>query len=171
MWEVVQATLAREFSGSLNLEQWTSLLLRLLIALVLAGIIGYDREVKARSAGLRTHLMVGLGSAMLAVLPQQMGFSDESLARVIQGIVTGIGFLGAGAILKIEDEQRVRGLTTAGSIWATAAVGIAAGLGQEPVAIVTGVFAFVILAWLTRAERRLHPRSDDAPEQSDVSVD
>ena len=164
VWDIVQSTLAREFSGATDVERWTEMLVRLSIALFLAGVLGYDRERKRRPAGLRTHMMVGLGAATLALIPEQLGFSDEAIARVIEGVIAGIGFLGAGAIIRVESPEQVRGLTTAGSIWATAAVGVAAGLGQEITALVTTAFAFLILSWISRIERHLASDSNDAKD-------
>ena len=163
-WDIVQSTLAREFSGATDVERWTEMLVRLSIAMFLAGVLGYDRERKRRPAGLRTHLMVGLGAATLALIPEQLGFSDEAMARVIEGVIAGIGFLGAGAIIRVESPEQVRGLTTAGSIWATAAVGVAAGLGQEITALVTTAFAFLILSWISRIE--MHVGSTSSSEEN-----
>lgn len=168
-WAIVQSTLAREFSGATDVERWTEMLVRLSIALFLAGVLGYDRERKRRPAGLRTHLMVGLGAATLALIPEQLGFSDEAMARVIEGIIAGIGFLGAGAIIRVESPEQVRGLTTAGSIWVTAAVGVAAGLGQEITALVTTAFAFLILSWISRIERHVGSNSHE-PKDGQVII-
>ncbi len=113
--------------------------------------------------------MVGLGAATLALIPEQLGFSDEAMARVIEGIIAGIGFLGAGAIIRVESLEQVRGLTTAGSIWATAAVGVAAGLGQEITALVTTAFAFLILSWISRIERHVGSNSHE-PKDGQVII-
>jgi putative Mg2+ transporter-C (MgtC) family protein len=118
--------------------------LRLLLAAVLGGAIGYEREKKERSAGLKTHILVSVGSALFVMAPLYAGVSQADNTRVVQGVVSGIGFLGAGAILKLQRDMRVEGLTTAASIWLTSAVGVAAGLGNALLAIIaTGVALFV----------------------------
>ena len=118
--------------------------LRLLLAAVLGGAIGYEREKKERSAGLKTHILVSVGSALFVMAPLYAGVSQADNTRVVQGVVSGIGFLGAGAILKLQRDMRVEGLTTAASIWLTSAIGVASGLGNALLAIIaTGVALFV----------------------------
>ncbi len=140
------------------------ILLRLVVAAALGGVLGIEREFHGQWAGMRTHMTVGLGSAIfvllgLAVVPE----SDTAQAtRVIQGIAAGIGFLGAGTILKLSDQLEVKGLTTAGSIWLTAALGTAAGLAKFQIAITAGLIAVIILAVLRPFEKRLEgDRKDD----------
>lgn len=111
---------------------------------MLGGVIGYEREKKERSAGLKTHILVSVGSALFVMAPLYAGVSQADNTRVVQGVVSGIGFLGAGAILKLQRDMRVEGLTTAASIWLTSAIGVAAGLGNALLAIIaTGVALFV----------------------------
>lgn len=118
--------------------------LRLLLAAVLGGAIGYEREKKERSGGLKTHILVSVGSALFVMAPLYAGVSQADNTRLVQGVVSGIGFLGAGAILKLQRDMRVEGLTTAASIWLTSAIGVAAGLGNALLAIIaTGVALFV----------------------------
>jgi len=154
MWETIGATLRSEFSDLADPADLTQVVVRLLLALVLAAVLGYDRERRGSSAGLRTHMLVGLGVSLLVVASEQSGMDAASVSRVIQGVFAGIGFLGAGAIIKQSDKEEVRGLTTAASIWATAAIATAAGLGREATAIVATLFAVVILSLLLRLERR-----------------
>ena len=104
--------------------------LRLLLALALAGLIGYERQRAGKAAGLRTHMLVALGSTLFVLAPLEGGMTIGDAGRVIQGIVAGIGFLGAGAILKRAREDEVSGLTTAASIWFTAAIGTTVGVGH-----------------------------------------
>ena len=130
---------------------------RLLIAALLGAVLGYERQQCGKSAGLRTHMLVSLGAALFVVIPQQAGMNPEELSRVIQGLVTGIGFLGAGAIIKHAEQQEIQGLTTAAGLWLTAAVGIAAGLGSEASAILGTVLAFLILSAVGRVEHRVIP--------------
>ena len=129
------------------------------VALLLGATIGWERERREADAGLRTHMLVALGDALFVLVPAEAGLSDEGLSRVVQGVVSGIGFRGAGAVLKSSDEGRVHGLTTAASVWATAAIGVAAGLGREATAVLATVFVLVVLAALRRLSRSIHGRS------------
>lgn len=129
------------------------------VALLLGATIGWERERREADAGLRTHMLVALGDALFVLVPAEAGLSDEGLSRVVQGVVSGIGFRGAGAVLKSSDEGRVHGLTTAASVWATAAIGVAAGLGREATAVLATVFVLVVLAALRRLSRSIHSRS------------
>lgn len=122
--------------------------LRLGAALLLGAIIGWDRERRDADAGLRTHMLVALGAALFIVVPLEAGMNHDALSRVVQGLVSGIGFIGAGTVLKNADEGRVHGLTTAGSIWVTAALGLAAGLGQVGIALFGALLVLVVLTLL-----------------------
>ncbi|MEW6708022.1 MAG: MgtC/SapB family protein [Pseudomonadota bacterium] len=149
------AALAGEFSDFPDLKQAVSLGFRLALAVVLAGLLGYERERRDAPAGLRTHMMVGLGAALFVLVPQQTGVVAADMTRVLQGVVAGIGFLGAGAILKSGDRGEVSGLTTAASIWTTAAIGVAAGLGKAFTAIAATGLALLILAAVLQFEKRI----------------
>lgn len=151
-WETVLRTIQQEFSDLGNTEDLTRLCVRLLVAVVLGGLLGYQRESIGAAAGLRTHMLVSLGCALFVIIPLQAGMELDDLSRVIQGVTAGIGFLGAGAILKLTDENQIVGLTTAASIWLTAAVGLAAGMGREGTAVVSALFAFVILSLLRKSK-------------------
>ena len=120
--------------------------LRLLLAAVLGGAIGYEREKKERSAGLKTHILVSVGSALFVMAPLYAGVSQADNTRVVQGVVSGIGFLGAGAILKLQRDMRVEGLTTAASIWLTSAIGVAVGLGNGLLAVAATAVALFVTA-------------------------
>lgn len=128
---------------------------RLLLAALLGGLLGLNRERLHKAAGLRTHMLVALGSAAFVLAPQQAGLDGGDLTRVIQGIAAGIGFLGAGTILKLAGEQEIHGLTTAASIWLTAAVGIAAGAGWYGTAVLAAGLAWAILSMVASVERWL----------------
>jgi len=133
---------------------------RLLLAAVLAFILGMTRERLRKTAGLRTHMMVCLGSSIFvlaALLTQQ---TADGCSRVIQGITQGIGFLGAGTIVKFSDKAEVKGLTTAAGIWLTAGVGVACGLGEFWLAILATVLAWLVLTPLGIIERRWEERRD-----------
>jgi putative Mg2+ transporter-C (MgtC) family protein len=125
------------------------------MAALLGGVLGYDREKKGKQAGLRTHMLVCVGAALFVLVPQQAKWSDEAVSRVPQGLLAGIGFLGAGAILHLESKGEIQGLTTAASIWLTAAIGVAAGLGREATAVLSTGLALIILAVLLRFEREI----------------
>lgn len=151
VWNEVGAALASEFALP-DAQTMTVIVSRLLCAAVLGGMIGWEREAKGRSAGLRTHMLVAVGAALFMMAPLLAETDLGSMTRVIQGIVQGIGFLGAGAILRREQGGRVEGLTTAAGIWLTAAVGMTAGMGQEILALFTAVLALVVFAVLPKVE-------------------
>lgn len=136
--------------------------IRLLIAVLLGGALGVERQLQGRWAGIRTHMMVSLGAAIFTIAAITASASQPSeVTRVIQGIAAGIGFLGAGTILKLSTEVEVKGLTTASSIWLAAALGTVAGMGQYPLAIASGIMSLLILAVLrplTKAIRRSKKR-------------
>jgi putative Mg2+ transporter-C (MgtC) family protein len=129
---------------------------RLVGAAVLSGFIGFEREVAQKAAGLRTHMLVGLGSAVFSLLSVE-AFAGADPARVAAQVVTGIGFLGAGAIFR--HGFTVRGLTTAAGLWSVAAVGMAAGIGEWQIAVLATAVAVVVLyvvgvvQWLLRGRR------------------
>lgn len=141
---------------------------RLAVAALLGGIIGLQRERRGKSAGLRTHMLVALGASLFMVAPIEAGLSNEDLGRIIQGLVAGIGFLGAGAILKLTDERQIKGLTTAAGLWLTAAVGVAVGLGRWGSAMVGVALIWLILDVLARVEARLQQGDDDDRRAGDA---
>jgi len=143
-------------------RQAVRVIIRLLAALVAGAIIGYQRERAGKAAGLRTHMLVSMGTAMFVLAAAENGMQQDAISRVVQGLATGIGFLGAGAILKLESERRIRGLTTAAGIWMTAALGVAIGLGALGTAAVGVLFAWVVLAILIRLEKRIDGSSNQA---------
>jgi putative Mg2+ transporter-C (MgtC) family protein len=149
-WLEVIATVKAEFSDLPDVTQATIVCVRLLVAVALGGLLGYERETRGTSAGLRTHMLVALGAALFVLVPLQAGVSVQDMSRVLQGVISGIGFLGAGAIIKLSQDREIRGLTTAASIWLTAAIGIAAGMGREMTAVLSTVLALIILALLRR---------------------
>jgi putative Mg2+ transporter-C (MgtC) family protein len=102
---------------------------RMLSAVVMGAIVGIEREQSRRAAGLRTHMLVALGATVFTLVPVEAGALAADLANVVKGIAAGVGFLGAGAILKLAADREIQGLTTAASIWLTAAVGMAIGAG------------------------------------------
>ena len=138
----------------------TDILLRLGAAVFLGGLLGIERELNGHWAGLRTLMTVAMGSAIFAMLGLAVG--SESMrdpTRVIQGIAAGVGFLGAGTILKLSDQVEVKGLTTAGAIWLSAAVGTAAGLGEQTIAMAATVMSLIVLAVLRPLEKWVERRT------------
>jgi len=155
MWPTITDTLRQEFSDLPDAAQAVRLVVRLGLAVLLGALIGWERERRESAAGLRTHMLVALGTALFVLVPQQAGLSDADLSRVIQGLVAGVGFLGAGAVIKQTRSGEVHGLTTAAGIWSTAAIGVAVGLGREATAIISAVTVVAILGLLLRIEERM----------------
>ncbi|WP_322889702.1 MULTISPECIES: MgtC/SapB family protein [unclassified Yoonia] len=146
MLQEIWTTIAAEFADLPDIATITVVTLRLLIAAALGGVLGYDRERKAKSAGVRTHMLVAVGAALFVIGPMQAGMGIADMSRVLQGIVQGIGFLGAGAIIVRSSRHQVEGLTTAASIWATAGIGVIVGLGLEATAVLSTAVVLLILA-------------------------
>jgi putative Mg2+ transporter-C (MgtC) family protein len=144
------------------LETQLEPLLRLLVALALGAVVGWERELQRMPAGFRTHALVGLGSALFTVV-SAFAFAGPLTdpTRIAAQIVTGIGFLGGGAILHYRGS--VRGLTTAASLWAVAAVGMAAGAGLYVIAVGGAALVVVALELLDRVEKFAERRRDRAP--------
>jgi putative Mg2+ transporter-C (MgtC) family protein len=138
-----------------NQEQLTRVLVRLVLAAVAGAVIGLQRQHAHKPAGLRTHMLVALGSAVFVLVPMELQVPIGEVGRVIQGVAAGIGFIGAGAILKRTDEGDVLGLTTAAGIWLTAAVGVAIGLGGIGIALIATLLAWFILSVVAHLETRL----------------
>jgi len=134
-------------------------MLRLLVALILGAVVGLERERQERAAGLRTVTMVSLGSCLFTIVGAY-GFPNTDPSRVAAQIVTGIGFLGAGTIFLRKD--LVRGLTTAATIWAVAAIGMAAGTSQYTVALFTTLLILSVLMVLKPIEKRFFKRPSEA---------
>lgn len=132
-------------------------LLRTVMAVVLGGIVGMQREKVGKPAGLRTHMLVSLGTAVVVLACISGGMDMDGLSRVIQGIVTGIGFIGAGTILKLTQEREIQGLTTAAGLWMTAAIGVAVGLGALGLAVIATVLTVIVLS-LQGVEEALNNR-------------
>ena len=130
---------------------------RLGLAVVLGAFLGFERERVHSAAGLRTHMLVCLGAAVMVLAGDVAGFGHDAESRVIQGLIAGIGFLGAGTILKVSERVEVHGLTTAASIWLASSVGIAAGLGHLWLSIVATAVGWLVLGPLKRLEKRPAP--------------
>lgn len=167
-WEVILATTAGEFSDLPDLEQATRIVVRLGMAGLLGGLLGWEREHRGKAAGVRTHMLVSMGAALFVLVAEQEGIAPADNSRVLQGIIAGVGFLGAGTILKSDGAHQIRGLTTAAGIWLTAAIGVAAGLGREATALLSTLMALLVLAAEPLAQRLLHGRR--APVESDAAA-
>ena len=145
MSDIVIDTLRSEFSDVSDPAQITRIVIRLALAGLLGGMLGYERERSGKAAGIRTHMLVAMGAALFVIVPHQAGMAIADIGRVMQGIVTGVGFLGAGAIIKHRFPEDVHGLTTAAGVWMTAAIGIACGLGRESTALLSALLALLVL--------------------------
>jgi putative Mg2+ transporter-C (MgtC) family protein len=150
------------------LLDWSEIVLRLGVATLAGGAIGLNRDLHGKPIGLRTLGLVGLAAAMVVALTESSGNPD---ARIIQGILTGIGFLGAGVIIHADQNVRIRGLTSAACTWLTACIGILCGAGQWKIVTIGLAITFIVLivggrieAWLHRA---LGSNAPEDPAKSD----
>ena len=151
--------------------EWLDVVVRLVSAVMAGAILGINRDLRHKPAGLRTHALVSLGSAMVVVVAASIAEgSAETVSRAIQGLVTGVGFIGAGVILHHDAERRVIGLTTAASIWVAAALGVACGGGDWLVALLGLALTLAVLVFGGPIEavweRRLRP-PDKGADPSD----
>ena len=137
-------------------------LVRVFAAILLGAVVGIERERAGKPAGLRTHMLVSLGTAVVVIACQDTGMSLDGLSRVIQGMVTGIGFIGAGTILKLNEQREIQGLTTAAGLWMTAAIGVAVGLGVLGLAVIGTVVTVLVLflEHFIHARRNMQNRTD-----------
>jgi putative Mg2+ transporter-C (MgtC) family protein len=150
----------------LPLPDWTQLArvaVRLAVAAALGWLLGAERESMGKAAGARTHMLVALGSALFVIVPAEIGLREGDLGRVIQGIATGVGFLGAGTILKRTDRLEITGLTTAATIWLTAAIGLGIGAGPIWISVMCAVSAWIILSLVALSEGRAARSSTEGP--------
>lgn len=162
-WQIVVDAVGDELSTLTDVGDIARVMLRLLLAAALGAWLGANRERTGKSAGLRTHMLVSMGCALFVMVPQLAGMGLADLSRVIQGVATGIGFLGAGTIIKHRHDEQVVGLTTAAGLWVTAAIGIACGLGREGSALVATFLAWLVLAALARMLGRFAVRAHAPP--------
>lgn len=161
----------RELSLAAGDVETIRIAIRLGAALLLGAVIGYERESAGKAAGLRTHILVTVGSATFVIAGLHFGMSEDGLSRIIQGVVTGIGFIGAGTILKRTEKPDIRGLTTSAGIWMAAAIGVAAGLGAVGLAIVAAVITFLILRVIMPIEKVIAERSPSSAKESEGDPD
>ena len=153
---------------------WSTLIVRILIAVAAGAVIGIDREWRGKAAGLRTHILVSVGACLFVMIPDLMGGSPDAASRVVQGIAAGIGFLGAGEILRFPSKDpakaRISGLTSAAASWVAAGLGAAAGCGLWRLSVVGSVVTFLSLTLVEKVERPLSKRRD-ATAHRDADTD
>jgi putative Mg2+ transporter-C (MgtC) family protein len=153
----------------LEADDWQKLAFRILLAALAGAAVGYDRSRRGKSAGVRTHTLVSVGSALFTMVPlviaPESSHADDSASRVVQGITAGIGFLGAGEILRRPDPNdptpKVQGMTSAAAIWVAAALGAVAGCGAWQLLLIGSATTLLVLTMVGRAER------DDRPAPVD----
>ena len=152
MLEIIWSELT---SGLPDRTELAHVVIRLVAALVLGAVVGYEREQAGKAAGLRTHMLVAMGTALFVVAASGSGMNLDGVSRVIQGLATGIGFIGAGAILKLSATREIQGLTTAAGIWVTAAIGVTVGLGALGLALLGTILTWIVLVSIGLFEKRL----------------
>jgi putative Mg2+ transporter-C (MgtC) family protein len=133
--------------------------IRVLAAVLLGAILGIERERAGKPAGLRTHMIVCLGTAVVVLACSEVNMGMDGLSRVVPGIVTGIGFVGAGSILKLSEQREIKGLTTAAGLWMTAAIGVAVGLGALGLAVIGTILTLLVLGLEHVIDSRLHKKN------------
>lgn len=144
-------------------KQLLRVLIRVAASVLLAGLVGYQRESAGKAAGLRTHILVSLGSTIFVLGAIGAGMREDAVSRVIQGIITGIGFIGAGTILKKEFD--IKGLTTSAGLWTTCAIGVVVGLGELGIALIAAILTFAVLTVVQYVENRDPEVSDKAEDE------
>jgi putative Mg2+ transporter-C (MgtC) family protein len=155
---------------------YLEIIFRLTASVFVGGLIGLDRNLHGKPTGIRTLGLVSLGACVLTLASTSLltgrGAADpDATSRVIQGIVTGIGFLGSGVIIRESGSDRVRGLTTAASIWITAILGILCGTGSWQIAAIALFLVFVLFVFGKPIERALHRRWLDKPAEEKQAID
>jgi putative Mg2+ transporter-C (MgtC) family protein len=145
----------------LSPNDWLNIVFRLCTALLIGAVIGLDRQLRHKPAGLRTHMLISLGAALFTVIPLQTNSSQttvDALSRVIQGIAAGVGFLGAGEIVRQSSQEsqefKIHGLTSAAAVWISAALGIAAGCGLWQLGLIGALLTFLVLNIFKKIETR-----------------
>lgn len=159
-WAALVEILADELSDITDLEHALRIALRLGLAALFGALLGFEREHHGKAAGIRTHMMVAVGSALFVLASVLSGAEEDAMSRVIQGIIAGVGFLCAGTILKSDNDRDVKGLTTAAGVWLTAAIGIATGLGSILLALLGTLLGLFILNIVPRLVDRCERHRD-----------
>jgi putative Mg2+ transporter-C (MgtC) family protein len=143
--------------------------LRILLAVVLGGVVGLERQLSGKPAGLRTNIMICLGSAVFTIISEQMAKPGDSVTRIASQIVTGVGFLGAGAIIR--ERGGIHGLTTAATIWLVASIGMACGAGFYSLAVISTIIAIIVLIGLVKLDKYLEQSRAKLSSQKNNSFD
>lgn len=160
------STLSSTTGLSVSANDWLGLTFRLILACLLGAVIGWNRQASGKPAGLRTHMLVSLGAALFVMIPSiaSPSHSGDALSRAIQGVATGVGFLGAGEILhrsvSTSGKPSIQGLTSAATIWLTAALGIVAGCGLWQLGLLAALITLFILSVVKKLERVIFHRDD-----------
>lgn len=159
----------QELTGGLShADELIRVIVRLFAAMVLGGMVGLQRERVGKAAGMRTHILITMGTASFVLAGMSFDMQTDALSRIIQGVTTGVGFIGTGTILKQTEKSEIRGLTTAAGLFMTAAIGVAVGLGKIGLAAVAAVLAWIVLAGLTYVEKRIGPDIPPGKEEAQV---
>ena len=137
--------------------------LPLIIAVILGALIGIERKVHGKPAGLRTNALICMGAAALMVIAQRIGLAPDAISRMTAGIVTGVGFIGGGAVLR--DRTNISGVTTAATIWVVTSIGIACGMRLYDMAVSITVLSLIVLAVLGPLDRKIRKTKDPEPQQ------
>jgi putative Mg2+ transporter-C (MgtC) family protein len=145
---------------------WPGDVFGIVLAVVLGAAIGIEREFSGKAAGLRTNILICLGAAVFTIISKRMAGENDSLTRIAAGVVTGVGFLGAGAI--IQDRGGVHGLTTAATIWFMACLGMACGAGLYELAVILTLIAIFVLIGLRLIQRSLSNYIDKHRPKEDL---
>src|SRR5690554_6378825 len=161
IFQVILATLVSEFSDLTDVEQAVRVALRLMLAALLGGVLGFEREAHGKAAGIRTHMLVCSGAALFVLGSELVEGGDDAMSRVVQRILAGIGSLGPGTIIKGAHMNDVKGLTTAAGVWMTAAVGACVGAGL----VATAVLATLIMLFILNVLPLFIDRMDRNPDK------
>lgn len=152
--------------GVPDANQWARIIIRLVAATLCGALIGINRERIGKPAGLRTHILVTLGTTLFVLACSGYGMSSDGLSRVIQGVVTGIGFIGAGSILKLDKERDIKGLTTAAGIWMASAIGATIGLGSLGLALLGTLLTLIVLKFAGKIEFKIDKNRTASDEKN-----
>lgn len=162
--------------GYIDPNDWFNLIFRVGLSIFVGGLIGFERQWTGsnRSAGVRTHMVISLGATLFVLLPLQMPVdysSANALSRTIQGIATGVGFIGAGLILQQFNRGRVKGLTSAAAIWTTAGLGTAVGCGFWQLALVGTLAMLIVLSGVKQVKKPIAVRLRRRPSATMAATD
>ncbi|MHC4962445.1 MAG: MgtC/SapB family protein [Planctomycetota bacterium] len=138
-------------------------LVPMVVAVVLGALIGIEREVHSKPAGLRTNALICMGAAAFMVIAQRIGLGNDAVSRMTAGIVTGVGFIGGGAVLR--DRTNISGVTTAATIWVVTSIGIACGMRLYDMAVSITVLSLIVLAVFGPLDRKIRKTKDPEPQQ------